>query len=247
MAVEFLSVADARIAYQRQIGDSRKPGILFLGGYASDMEGGKAGFLAQKCLEQNINFVRFDYRGCGRSAGLFREATIGAWFEDSLAVFDNLATKPAILVGSSMGGWLGLLLTQVRGEYMKAFIGVAAAPDFTETLVWDKLTEAQRAMLLRDKEIFDESDPPDRRVPMTLKLIEEGRRHLVLRSPLNISCSVRLLQGMNDAEVPPDYAQRIIDQLAQKDGRITYIKNGDHRLSTPENLDVLWQTIAEFL
>ena len=140
MSVEFLTLADCRLAYQRQVTDKSKPGIIFLGGYASDMQGTKAVFLSERCAEHSISFTRFDYRGCGQSPGSFTDGTIGAWLEDSLAVFDRLTQGMQIIIGSSMGGWLGLLLAKARPERVKALIGVAAAPDFTEDLVWEKLT-----------------------------------------------------------------------------------------------------------
>ncbi len=252
MSVEFLSLAEGTLAYQRQIGDigqagGGKPGVVFLGGYASDMEGTKAQYLAQKCAESGLSFVRFDYRGCGQSPGKFTDGTIGLWREDTLAVLDQLTQGPQIIVGSSMGGWLGLLLASSRPERIKAFIGIAVAPDFSEELVWKNLTDKQRETLLRDGEIYDEDAPPDFRIPMTLKLIEDARAHLVFSSPCPIACPVRLLQGMRDKEVPYTYAERIAKHIASDDVQITLIKNGDHRLSTPENLDMLWQMVAGFI
>ena len=246
MTVEFLTLADRRLAYQRQVGNKNRAGVLFLGGFASDMEGSKAVFLAQNCAEAALDFVRFDYRGCGSSPGQFSDGTIGGWLEDSLAIFDQLTEGPQIVVGSSLGGWLGLLLAQAWPQRVKAFIGIAAAPDFTEELVWEKLTAQQRETLLRDGAFYEKDAPPDRRIPITLKLIEEARKHLVFRAPLTLSCPVRLLQGMKDAEVPYTHAQRICDHIDQADIRVTLIKNGDHRLSTPQDLDTLGRAIAEF-
>lgn len=206
------------------------------------MTGTKAAFLSERCAAHSIHFIRFDYRGCGQSPGNFADGTIGAWLEDSLGVFDRLTEGPQIVVGSSMGGWLGLLLAKARPERVKAFIGVAAAPDFTENLVWEKLTKIQREVLLREGQICEESH-----APMTLKLIEEGRRHLVMREALPLSCPVRLLQGMKDSEVPWDYAQRIAAHVGQEDVRVTLIKNGDHRLSMPPDMELLWRTVEEFM
>jgi len=246
MGVEFLSLADCRLAYQREVGDSEKPGIIFLGGYASDMTGTKADFLALYCAKRAIPFIRFDYRGCGRSSGTFKDGTIGDWLQDSLAIFDQQTQGPQIVVGSSMGGWLGLLLTQVRAQRIKAFIGVAAAPDFTEELVWKKLTKDQRDTLLRNGEIYDEAAPPDHRVPMTLKLINEARDHLVFKNAFPVTCPVRLLQGRKDMEVPWQYAERIISHL-KGDARVTFVEDGDHRLSSPKALETLGQMIADYL
>ncbi|MDR3424688.1 MAG: alpha/beta hydrolase [Alphaproteobacteria bacterium] len=244
MTLEFLSLADCRLAYQRQVGNKNNSGIIFLCGFASDMEGSKASFLSQYCAERAIPFIRFDYRGCGQSSGKFSDGTIGAWLEDSLAVFDRLTDGPQIIVGSSMGGWLGLLLAKARGERVKAFIGIAAAPDFTEDLVWARLTESQREKLLREGTVCADDDG---RAPLTLKLIEEGRKHLVLRQPLALSCPVRLLQGMKDKEVSPRHAERIAACVAHDDVRVTLVKGGDHHLSAPEDLALLGRTVTEFL
>ena len=241
MTIEFLSLADCRIAYQRQVGNNNSPNILFLGGFASDMTGTKATFLSNHAVAHDLSFIRFDYRGHGQSSGVFSEMTIGAWFEDTLAVFDNLTEGPQIVVGSSMGGWLALLLAKARPERLKAFIGVAAAPDFTEDLIWEKMTPAERENLRHGGSLDDGG------APITMKLIEEARKHLVLRSPLPLPCPVRLLAGMKDENVPWKYALRIAEHISGDDVRVTLIKNGEHSLSAPENLDVLWKAIEEFL
>ncbi|MDR3449627.1 MAG: alpha/beta hydrolase [Alphaproteobacteria bacterium] len=246
MAVEFLTLADCSLAYQRQVGDADRPGIVFLSGYASDMEGHKAQYLAERCAGAHISFMRFDYRGCGLSPGVFTDSTIGAWLQDSFAILDILTKGPQIVVGSSMGGWLGLILASARPERVKAFVGIAAAPDFTEELVWEKLTDAGRKVLLREGRIFDGENPSHERAPITLRLIEEARTHLILRTPFTLPCPARLLQGKKDGEVPYAYAQRIADHIGG-DARVTLVEDGDHRLSTPENLELLWQTVGEFL
>lgn len=246
MTLEFLSLADCRLAYQRQVGDKNNTGILFLSGFASDMEGTKATFLSKRAAERNGPFVRFDYRGCGKSTGDFAKATIGAWLKDTLAVFDQLTEGPQIVVGSSMGGWLGLLLAAARPARVKAFIGVAAAPDFTEYLVWAKLTPAEREKIRRTGVYYEKDELPSRQAPITFGLIEEARKHLVLNKPLALPCPVRLLQGMKDADVPWEYALRIVQHIASDDARVTLVK-GDHSLSTPKDLEMLAQTIEEFL
>jgi len=247
MTIEMLTLADRSLAYQRQVGNKNAPGIFFLGGFASDMEGSKASFLADHCAKASLSYMRFDYRGCGSSPGNFADGTIGAWLEDTLVVFDQLTEGTQIVVGSSMGGWLGLLLAKARPERMRAYIGIAAAPDFTEELIWKNLTTQQRETLMHDGAIFEEGAPPDRRVPITLKLIEEARKHLIFQNPLPLSCPVRLLQGLKDKEVPWGYAPRISAHIDQNDVRVTLIKNGDHRLSTTKDLELLGQTVAEFI
>jgi pimeloyl-ACP methyl ester carboxylesterase len=247
MTVDFLTLADRRLAYQRQVGDPAGPGVLFLGGYASDMTGTKAAFLAEQCDRDNLSFLRFDYRGCGESPGAFIDGTIGAWAEDALAMLDELTRGPQIVVGSSMGGWIALLLAKARPERIKALVGIAAAPDFTEDLIWDKLTKTQLENLLRDGQIYDEDAPAEHRIPVTLKLIEEARGHLLLREPFALPCPVRLLQGMRDKEVPHSYAERIASHIEQDDAQVTLIKNGDHRLNRPQDLDLLWRMVELFI
>lgn len=247
MPVEFLIAGDSSLAYQRQAGDFSKPGVIFLGGFASDMEGTKATFLSQFCAEHGLSFVRFDYGGCGRSSGKFADGTIGAWLEDTLVIFDRLTTGPQIVVGSSMGGWLGLLLARVRPQWVKAFVGIAAAPDFTEDLIWDQLTKTQRDILLHDREIYENDAARERGAPITLKLVEEARKHLILRAPFSVPCPVRLLQGKQDAEVPWSYAKNIAEHIHAPDIRVTFIKDGDHRLNRPEDLALLGRTVAEFI
>jgi pimeloyl-ACP methyl ester carboxylesterase len=241
---DFLSLTDRRLAYQRLPG--RGPGVVFLGGYASDMTGSKASFLAECCKSNNRAFLRFDYSGHGQSEGDFKNGTIGAWFQDSLAVFDQLTEGPQIVVGSSMGGWLGLMLCMQRPERIKAFIGVAAAPDFTETLMWEMFSDKQREQLRRDGVIYDENAPPEERAPITLRLIEEARQHLMLTAPIPLDCPVRLLQGMQDRDVPWTYASHIADAITGENIRVTLIKDGNHRLSREQDLALLWQAVEEF-
>jgi pimeloyl-ACP methyl ester carboxylesterase len=247
MTVEFLSLAEESLAYQRQVGNKKHSGVFFLSGFASDMEGAKATFLSKRAEEHALSFVRFDYRGCGRSSGNFPDGTIGAWLEDSLAVFDRLTEGPQIVVGSSMGGWLGLLLAKARAKRIKAFIGVAAAPDFTEELIWKKLTPIQREKTLREGVFYENGARKDEGKPITLKLIEEARKHFVLRESLSLPCPVRLLQGKKDGEVPWTYAERIAKNISCEDVKVTLVKNGDHSLSSPQDLEMLWETIGEFL
>ena len=245
MTPDFLTLSDRRLAYQRQSVASDRPGVLFLGGYASDMTGTKASFLAERCSEANCSFLRFDYRGHGQSSGDFKEGTIGAWLDDVLTIFEQLTEGPQIVVGSSMGGWLGLLLALRKPERIKALIGIAAAPDFTEELMWQRLTIDQRIRLEQEGALYDQGGPPD--TPLTLKLVEEGRNHLLLHTIINIKCPVRLLQGLCDTEVPWQYALRITRNIISQDVQVHYIKNGDHRLSNPDDLHLLWQNILPFL
>jgi pimeloyl-ACP methyl ester carboxylesterase len=247
MGVEFLSLADRRLAYQRLAGQGSAAGLVFLGGYASDMTGTKASFLAERCAAAGYPYLRFDYRGHGQSEGDFRQGTIGGWFEDARDVLDRLTQGPQVLVGSSMGGWLGLMLARARPERVKALIGIAAAPDFTEDLMWLRLTPDQRAQLESRGEILDPTAPPDAQVPVTLKLIEDARQHLLLRATIKIECPVHLLQGLHDEEVPWQHVLRIVENIAHGDVRATLIKDGDHRLSRPQDLELLWEIVKSMI
>ena len=247
MAPDFLTLPDRRLAYQqRRAGGPEKAGIVFLGGYASDMTGSKASFLAEQCAAVGRSFLRFDYQGHGQSSGDFKDGTIGGWADDARLVFDALTEGPQILVGSSMGGWLALLLARARPERVVGVVGVAAAPDFTEDLIWDQLTASQKEKLQREGLIYDEQAPPDHNPPLTLKLVEEARAHLVLRSPLTLACPVYLLQGMRDTEVPWRHVMRLTACLTSDKVRVTLVKDGDHRLSRPEDLDLLWESVRSF-
>jgi len=243
-SVEFLTLPDRKLAYQRLRGCGGI-GIVFLGGYASDMTGTKAGFLAEKAAESGFPYLRFDYRGHGQSGGDFRDGTIGAWFEDAREALDRLTEGPQVLVGSSMGGWIGLMLARARPERVKAFVGIAAAPDFTEDLMWLRLSAEQKEQLTRTGEILDPTAPPEAQLPVALKLIEEGRNHLLLRAPIKIACAVHLLQGLHDEEVPWQHAIRITENIAHDNVRITFIKDGDHRLSRASDLEFLWRVVEE--
>lgn len=247
MEPEFLSLPDRRLAYQRLTGHADSAGIIFLGGFASDMTGTKASFLAARCAEAGCGYLRFDYRGHGQSDGDFRDGTIGSWFEDAREAFDRLTTGPQILIGSSMGGWLGLMLARERPERVKGFVGIAAAPDFTEDLMWLRMTPDQRAELERRGEVLDPTAPPDMQAPITKRLIEEARKHLMLRTKINIDCPVHLLQGLHDEEVPWQHTLRIIENIAHDNVRATLIKDGDHRLSRPQDLELMWNAVKSFL
>jgi pimeloyl-ACP methyl ester carboxylesterase len=243
MTPDFLSLPDRRLAYQRLSGDKTRPGLIFLGGFASDMEGTKASFLHERCVEEGFSYLRFDYQGHGKSEGAFEDGTLGLWFEDALAVFDHLTTGPQIVIGSSMGGWIALLLARLRQQRVKALIGIAAAPDFTEDMIWAKLSPAQRAQLEKNGGMADPTAPPGYETRLTLRLIEEARTHLLLRAPISLGCPVHLLQGQQDAEVPWGHALRVAEKITREDVCVTLIKDGDHRLSRPQDLAFLWQTV----
>lgn len=251
---EVLKIADHCIAYQRlrapvgkRIMRSLKNkgkagiGVVFLTGYGSDMNGNKANFIAQCCKKAGYDFLRFDYRGHGQSSGNFADCTIGEWLEDALAAFDRLTEGQQLLVGSSMGGWMALLLALKRPERVAGIVGIAAAPDFTKDLIWNDITEEQKITLVRDGMIYIGASPDSKGIPVTLKLINEGNEnHLILNKPIPLNVPVHLLQGQIDSEVPWKHALKIADRITGNDVRVTFIKDGDHRLSRTEDLDLIW-------
>ncbi len=243
----FLTLSDRALAYQQwRAAPSRQnaPGVIFLGGFASDMTGTKASFLSQMAQKEGLAFVRFDYRGHGLSSGKFETSTLGDWLDDALTIFDRLTTGPQIVIGSSMGGWLGLLLARARPDRLRAFIGISAAPDFTKDLIEDILTPEQKQELDRRGYILDPTAPPEHQVPITKKLIEEGRNHLLLpAAPIKIPAPVCLLQGQKDQEVPWKHALRVAEAIESPDVRLCLIKDGAHSLSRPDDLTLLWHCV----
>jgi len=247
MTPETLILPDRQLAYQYLPGHPDRPGVLFLGGFASDMTGAKASFLSERCATAGISYTRFDYRGHGQSSDDFKTGTIGQWRDDAAAILAQICQGPQILVGSSMGGWIALLLALAAPERVKGLVGIAAAPDFTEDLMWLKFSPEQRQRLAEDGFVYEADASPDHRIPVTRQLIEEGRQHLLLRKIIPVTAPVRLLQGLDDREVPWQHALRIVENLANEDVRLTLIKNGDHRLNRPEDLEVMWGIVADLL
>ncbi len=222
------------------------PTLVFLPGLRSDMRGTKAEAIAGFCEQRGVAMLRLDYAGHGESGGRFEDGCIGRWRDDARAIIDAHAPGPKLLMGSSMGGWIALLLARDLGIEIIGLIGIAAAPDFTEDLMWDRATPAQQAALMRDG-IVHQPSPYGPPLPITRALIEDGRRHLVLRARLPLRCPVRLLHGMQDLEVPFATTLRLAERLETRDVQILLIKDGDHRLSRPDNLDSLRYTISGLL
>lgn len=222
------------IAYHASQGKS--PGVVFFGGLMSDMTGTKAMALETHCRKRGRAFVRFDYSGHGASSGAFAEGTIGRWHDDALAVLDAVTQGPQILVGSSMGGWQALLGAVARPERVAGLIGIAAAPDFTEDLMWQAFDAETRARLERDGLLHLPSDYGGEPYPITRRLIEEGRDRLLLRGPIPLACPVHLIHGMRDQDVPWRTALRIAEQLQSDEVVVSLVKNGDHRLSSEIDL-----------
>jgi pimeloyl-ACP methyl ester carboxylesterase len=235
------------IAYHQLKGKPNQPGIIFLGGFMSDMTGTKATTLEEFCLQHSYSFIRFDYMGHGQSSGSFTQGTIGLWKENALHVLDHLTVGPQILIGSSMGGWLMLLAALSRPKRIHALIGIASAPDFTENLIWDVMSGAQQAQLLQEG-IFDlASDYADRPYPITRQLIEEGRNHLVLQSPIPIHVPVHLFHGLQDQDVPAIISQKLYDSLLSNDKYFTPVEDGDHRLSSPSDMERIFQLLQKLI
>jgi len=232
-----------RIAYARRTGD--RPGVVFLGGFMSDMGGTKALFLQDWAERSGRAFLRFDYSGHGQSSGAFEDGCIGDWFEDALAVVAALTEGPQVLVGSSMGGWMSLLLARAVPERVAGLVGIAPAPDFTEDSMWTGFSDAQKAALMAEGRIVIPSDYSPDGYPITRRLIEEGRSRLVLRSALRLPFPVRILQGTADTDVPPAVALRLMDHVACDDLRLTLVKGADHRFSTPACLAMIAAAVEE--
>ncbi len=232
----------AKLAYHHYEGKKNSPGIIFLGGFLSDMNGTKAITLDKFCRKNKITFTRFDYRGHGESSGKFEEGSIGDWLKDATEIFDKITKGKTIIVGSSMGGWIGLLLALKRKSLIAAFVGIAAAPDFTEYLIWNNLDKKTRDEI-RTKGV--KMFPSDwcGTYPITYKLITDGRKNLLLHKKIPLACPARLIQGMKDEEVPWQNALRLADQITSKDTQIIFQKNGDHRMSEKEDLELLYSVI----
>ncbi|WP_454917847.1 alpha/beta hydrolase [Xanthobacter sediminis] len=227
------------------------PGVFWLGGFKSDMTGTKAERLAALAAERGHACVRFDYSGHGASGGAFEDGTISRWLEEALAVFDRETAGEQVVVGSSMGGWLALLLARTlaaRGENrLRALVLVAPAPDFTETLMWARFPAEVQSEIMVAGRFLKPTPYGSEPYVITRELIEDGRRHLILGAPFVVGCPVRILQGAKDEDVPWAHAMRLVTCLAEDDVVFSLVKDGDHRLSRPEDLERLAQVVSEFL
>lgn len=233
------------LAYHRSPGAT--PGVLFLGGFTSDMTGVKATMLERWCRGRGQAFVRFDYSGHGASGGRFADGTIGRWTLEALAVLDQLTAGPQILVGSSMGAWIMLLTALARPERIAALLGLACAADFTEYLLWDRLDDRLRERLRRERVISLPSAYGEPYI-IAMELIEEAKRHRLFDRPeLPITCPVRLIHGMNDADVPWRTSLQVIERLTGPDARLLLIKDGEHTLSREQDLRLLTRALGDLL
>src|SRR5262245_10019647 len=225
--------------------NGRTPTVVFLGGFRSDMTGTKALALEDWAGKAGRAYLRFDYLGHGQSSGRFEDGTIGHWLDDSLAALDSLTTGKLVLVGSSMGGWLSLLVARARPERLAGLVLIAAAPDFTERMLLKGLSAEERATLQREGRLERPSQYSPEPSVFTWKLIEEGRNHLLLDKKLSLPCPARLLHGQSDPDVPWEYSLQIAAHLEAPEVITTLVKGGDHRLSTPNDIARLIATVEE--
>ncbi len=233
-----------KIAYHRTPGIG--PGIVFLGGFKSDMDGTKAVHLEAWCKEHGRAFLRFDYSGHGQSSGVFEEGCIGDWAQDAQAAISMLTAGPQVLIGSSMGGWISLLVVKSMPETVAALVTIAAAPDFTEDGYWNGFDDNQRAELEATGKVAMPSDYDEPYI-ITKRLIEEGRKTLVLRDPLPLNLPVRFLQGTEDEDVPLERAMALLNHATGDDIRLLLVKGVDHRFSDPSALLIIEDAVENVL
>ena len=233
-----------RLAWSRVPGQG--PAVVSLPGYRAHITGAKAKPLADWAAARGQAFLRFDPGGHGQSGGSFADGTIASWTEDARLVIEAQAPGPVVLAGSSMGGWIALLLAVRTVLPVQAVVGIAAAPDFTEDLMWESMAPPERAALERDGVLHVPSAYGDP-VPVTRALIEDGRHHLLLRAPVPLRIPVRLLHGQRDPDVPWETALRVSQRLEGADVQVTLVKDGDHRLSRPQDLLLLTRTLELLL
>lgn len=223
---------------------SGQPTILFLPGYYSDMSGTKSLFLKEQAAKYGYGFLSLDYSGHGQSGGDFLEGTISSWLEDVIVVIEAVQAKDLIVVGSSMGGWLMLLLALKRPQLIRKLVGIAVAPDFIEKLVWPKLSEPKKKHLVEQGWLVMPSAYSASGTLLSYKFVKNGRENLLLDKPIECEVPVRLIHGTADRDVPYEFSLRVMDLLTASDVHVRLIKDGDHRLSNPEALKILWEEVA---
>ena len=242
--------ADARkIAVRRRPGAN--PGFVWLGGYRSDMAGTKAVAVDAWCADRGFACCRHDYSGHGESGGQFLDGTISRWTAESLAVFDAFTDGPQILVGSSMGGWVALLMARElkrRGEAdrLAGMLLIAPAPDFTHELMWPQLSDAQKREIAEKGYLEEKSQYSDDPNIYTKALFDDGEKNLVMTGPIDLGCPVHIVQGKEDPDVPFEHAMKLAEHLPSDDVTVTLVKDGDHRLSRPQDIELLLR-VAEGL
>ncbi len=233
------------IAYYKSTG--RSPGIVFIHGWMSNMTGAKAVCLERWCQAQERAFVRFDCFGHGQSSGNFYDGTVGRWVGDTGAVLEKLTNGPQVLIGSSIGGWVALLAALKWPVRVAGFLGIAVAVDFTEDVIWRRLSHAQREELSSRRTLRlpnpNHGDP----YYITQALIADGRKHLLLKDRIAVTCPIRLIHGLEDREVPWQTALRLQEKIAFPNITTTIIKDGNHRLSRPQDLEKILKIAADLI
>ena len=225
-------------------GDDNRPSLIFLCGFHSSMEGIKALAFEDYCRSRGLSFTRFDYSGHGSSSGDFEAGCIGDWLVDTLAIFDHLMSPPCIVLGSSMGAWIGLLLARLRKPMISGFVGISSAPDFTERQIRMALSSRQQEELQRfGRTSFPSCYEDGLPYPITSRLIDDGVRHRVMGNTIPLDCPVRLVHGTADQEIPWQTAVELARYIASDDLTITLIKDGDHRLSTRPHLNRIFSIV----
>ncbi len=248
--------AKRAIAVRTEGGAGKGPGLFWLGGFKSDMLGTKAAALSEWARAQGRACVRFDYSGHGESGGEFAAGTITRWLEESLAVFEAHCRGAQVVVGSSMGGWLALLLARELRKHaaigrpalasIAGLVLIAPAVDFTEALMWQRFPPDVKRQIEEKGAWLRPSAYSEEPYPITRGLIDDGRNHLLLGGMIETGCPVRILQGVLDPDVPWNHAVELTSRLAQDDVVLTLVKDGDHRLSRPEDIERLIRAVAEF-
>ncbi len=230
----------------------KAPGVFWLGGFRSDMQGTKAEALDLWAAEMDRAATRFDYSGHGSSDGRFEDGTISRWLEEAEAVFDAFTTEPQVLVGSSMGGWLALLLAKRLadrndGDRLHGMVLLAPALDMTKDLMWDRFGPAARRRLKKQGFLSEPSAYSPEPDIITRALIEDGEKHLFGEQPIETGCPVHVIQGMQDEDVPWAHATKLMERLAFDDAVLTLVRDGDHRLSRPEDIERLIGAVAAMI
>ena len=240
---EFITSPDNhQIAYRHLAGSL--PTIVFLPGFFSNMEGTKATFFEKQCRKRGQADVRFDYRGHGASDGRFEDGTITDWLNDALLVIDQVAEKPVLVVGSSMGGWLALLAAQKRPKQIRGLVGIASSPDFTKSIYEERLNDEQRESIDQKGYILSPSEYREEPVKITKKLLESGNRHLLLnQDSINLEIPVCLIHGKKDVDVPRQKSQQLYGKIGKDRCELKLIPDGEHRLSRPQDLQLLDECI----
>ncbi len=239
--LRYFDVQGRSTAYRLR--DGSAPTLLFLPGYASDMEGRKALALDAFAQRHGLGMLRFDYSGTGSSGGRFDEGTLADWLEEALASFDQLTSGPSILIGSSMGGWIALHLALLRPERVRAFVGIAAAPDFTD---WG-FTDEEKAEIGSAGRLEESNSPDEQPTLFTRAFYQSGQQLLLLGHEIAIDCPVRLLHGEHDREVPLEIAFRTMRALRSGDVQLNVLKGSGHRLSEAHEIDAMLRTVTALL